>query len=77
MKRGWGVGGMQKQKPKKNKKKKKKEKQWVRVHGVFSFFFKKGTNEEKGKAKKWARVPRKRGEGAEFRRIVRKGKQLE
>lgn len=43
----------------------------------FFFFFKKGTKEEKGKAKKWARVLRKRGEGAELRRIGRKGKQLE
>lgn len=33
--------------------------------------------EEKGKAKKWATVLRKRGEGTELRRIVRKGKQLE
>lgn len=43
----------------------------------FFFFLKKGTKEEKGKAKKWARVLRKRGEGAELRRIGRKGKQLE
>lgn len=43
-----------------------------------SFFLKKkGIKEEKGKAKKWARVLRKRGEGAELRRIGRKGKQLE
>ena len=74
MKRGWGGGGGDA----KTKNQKKEKERKAMGESPRSFFFKKkGTKEEKGKAKKWARVLRKRGEGAELRRIGRKGKQLE
>lgn len=71
-----GVGGGGGDAKTKNQKKEKERKAMGESPRSF-FFKKKGTKEEKEKAKKWARVLRKRGEGAELRRIGRKGKQLE